>query len=107
MIALQSHLRQSDISAAMSAFTFLRNLSTSTSIVTGTVLIQHTISSGSLTTIIGQGSSGAVRSTQYMVGLRNMWIFYTCTASVTIHATFFIKSKALKKKETQEEVPGA
>ncbi len=107
MIALQSHLRQSDISAAMSAFTFLRNLSTSTSIVIGTVLIQHTIGSGSLTTIIDQGSSGAVGRTQYVLGLRNMWIFYTCTASVTILATFFIKSKALKKKETQEEVPGA
>jgi MFS family permease len=103
MIALQSHLRQSDISAAMSAFTFLRNLSTSISIVIGTVVIQQTIGSGSLTTVIDNGSSGASSRKQYVLGLRNMWIFYTCTASVTIFATFFIKSKKRKTKGSQEQ----
>lgn len=107
MIALQSHLRQSDTAAAMSAFTFLRNLSTSTSIVLGTVLIQHTVGSGSLTTVIDHGSSGAVGRKQYVLGLRNMWIFYTCTASITILATFFIKSKELKKNDSQEDVSAA
>lgn len=104
MIALQSHLRQADIAAAMSAFTFLRNLFTSISIVIGTVLIQQTIGSGSLTTVIDHGSSGVADRKQYVLGLRNMWIFYTCTASVTILATFFIKSKQMKKVETQDEV---
>ncbi|CEJ57046.1 hypothetical protein PMG11_05754 [Penicillium brasilianum] len=104
MIALQSHLRQSDISAAMSAFTFLRNLSTSISIVIGTVVIQQTIGSGSLTTVIDNGSSGAANRKQYVLGLRNMWIFYTCTASITILATFFIKSKKTKTKDLQEQV---
>ncbi|KAF3390473.1 hypothetical protein F1880_009062 [Penicillium rolfsii] len=103
MIALQSHLRQADISAAMSAFTFLRNLSTSVSIVIGTVLIQQTIGSGSLTTAIDHGSSGAADRKQYVKGLRNMWIFYTCTASITILATFFIKPKQAKKADTQDE----
>jgi hypothetical protein len=96
MIALQSHLRQGDIAAAMSAFAFLRNLCTSISIVIGTVLIQQTIGSGSLTTVIDHGSSGAASRKQYVLGLRNMWIFYTCTASVTIFATFFIRSKIVK-----------
>lgn len=104
MIALQSHLRQSDIAAAMSAFSFLRNLSTSVSIVIGTVLIQQTLHSDSLTTAIDNSSTAVEDKKLYVHGLRNMWIFYTCMASLTIAATCFIKPKVLKKKESQEEV---
>lgn len=96
MISLQSHLRQEDIAAAMSAFTFLRNLFTSTSIVVGTVLIQNTLGSGSLTTEIDGGSAGDSKRNEYVVGLRNMRIFYTCVAAVTMLAACFIKPKVEK-----------
>ncbi|KAF7717009.1 Uncharacterized protein PECH_003176 [Penicillium ucsense] len=104
MIALQSHLRQADIAAAMSAFSFLRNLCTSLSIVIGTVLIQQTLHSNSLTTAIGDGSAADTDKQLYVHGLRNMWIFYACVASLTIVATCFIKPKALKKTESSEEI---
>ncbi|CAI7614014.1 unnamed protein product [Penicillium pancosmium] len=106
MISLQTHLHQRDVAAAMSAFTFLRNLFTSISIVLGTVLIQQTIGSGSLTSKIDAGTEGYDRRRSYVTGLRNMWIFYTCTASVTIIATCFIKPKPVKKGEDAGEERG-
>ncbi|CAI7669577.1 unnamed protein product [Penicillium manginii] len=102
MISLQTHLRQKDVAAAMSAFTFLRNLFTSISIVLGTVLIQQSIGSGSLTSRIEAGDEGDDRRGTYVTGLRNMWIFYACTASVTILATCFIKPKGVKKSESED-----
>jgi hypothetical protein len=106
MISLQTHLHQRDVAAAMSAFTFLRNLFTSISIVLGTVLIQQTIGSGSLTSKIDAGTEVDERRRSYVTGLRNMWIFYTCTASVTIIATCFIKPKPVKKSDDSGEEHG-
>lgn len=106
MISLQTHLHQRDVAAAMSAFTFLRNLFTSISIVLGTVLIQQTIGSGSLTSTIDMGDGGDERRGIYVTGLRNMWIFYACTASVMILAACFIKPKPVKKNNDGGEEHG-
>ncbi|KAF5011426.1 hypothetical protein FDECE_2446, partial [Fusarium decemcellulare] len=55
MIALQSHVRQKDLTATMSAYSFLRSLCTSISIVIGTVLIQRAVGGGNLTSVSGHG----------------------------------------------------
>ncbi|KAM5354627.1 hypothetical protein ACJ41O_001274 [Fusarium nematophilum] len=101
MIALQTHLRQKDTAAAMSAFTFLRSLFTSVSIVTGTVLIQRTVGGGNLTSV-REGGSGTISREDYIKALRIMWIFYTCISGLMIGAAFFIKPKAPKKRQVQE-----
>ena len=114
MIALQSFLHQSDIAAAMSAYGFLRNLCTSISVVIGSVLIQHSLPSGSSLTSLhtshrddsgasaGQETEGTISKQQYMTGLRNMWTFYTAMCGLMLVSSFFIKQKRTAKKGSEE-----
>lgn len=110
MIALQNHLHQQDIAAAMSAWNFLRNLCTSISVVIGSVLIQHSLPKGSsLTSLHSSHTEGdgrqrevSVSKAQYMTGLRSMWIFYTSLCGLMIIASLFIKQKRPYKKSVEE-----
>ena len=114
MIALQSFLHQSDIAAAMSAYGFLRNLCTSISVVIGSVLIQHSLPSGSSLTSLhnshhddagtgaAQETEGTISKQQYMTGLRNMWTFYTAMCGLMLVSSFFIKQKRTAKKGSEE-----
>lgn len=102
MIALQSHLHQKDLAAAMSAYGFLRSLFTSISIVTGTVLIQRTVGGGNLISVSDKKEPGAATKTEYMSALRIMWIFYTAIAVLMVPASFFIKRKVTKKEDQGE-----
>lgn len=101
MISLQTHTRQRDVAAAMSAFSFLRSLFTSVSIVAGTVLIQRGITGGKLTAGHG-GESETPNKAEYVSALRNMWIFYTCIGALMFLSSFFIKGKPKKKVESLE-----
>lgn len=98
MIALQSHLHHKDMAAAMSAYSFLRSLFTSISIVIGTVLIQRSIGSGSLTTIHGGGQT--TDKMEYVKALHIMWSFYTGIAGLMIVAACFIKQTPTKKQSS-------
>ncbi|KAJ6021513.1 Efflux pump dotC [Penicillium herquei] len=100
MISLQSYLKPEDTAAGISAFTFLRNMFTSMSTVIGTVLMQQKIGSGSLTVAIPD----AAHRKQYVMGLRDMWIFYTSVASMSILASFFIQSDGLKRTDKKQPV---
>ncbi|GAC94361.1 hypothetical protein PHSY_001932 [Pseudozyma hubeiensis SY62] len=102
MIALQSHLHQRDIAAAMSAYNFLRNLCTSISVVIGSVLIQHSLPKGSSITSLHATSSESATKQQYMTGLRNMWTFYTALCGLMIVACAFIKQKRTAPKSEEE-----
>lgn len=113
MIALQSFLHQKDIAAAMSAYSFLRSLCTSVSIVIGTVLIQRSLSGGSLTSLHGShggGEDAETSTSDYMEGLRTMWAFYTATSGLMLVAAVFIKQKPVKKTAAEspaEDAPQA
>ncbi|KAH6989227.1 major facilitator superfamily domain-containing protein [Ilyonectria sp. MPI-CAGE-AT-0026] len=99
MIALQSHLHHKDMAAAMSAYNFLRSLFTSISIVIGTVLIQRSVGSGSLTTIHGGGQTTDKK--EYVKALHIMWGFYTGIAGLMIMAACFIKQTPTKKQSSE------
>ncbi|CAG9975903.1 unnamed protein product [Clonostachys byssicola] len=90
MIALQNYLRQRDTAMAMAAYSFLRNLFTSMSIVIGTVLMQRSMKSGSFVT---SGGQGGIDKDEYMNALHVMWAFYTGVTGLLLIAGFFIRQK--------------
>jgi Na+/melibiose symporter-like transporter len=91
MIALQSVVKQSDVAAANSAFTFLRNLVTSLSIVIGGVILQKGLGSASLTEPSTTGRVSASKdSLGYAEALSKLWIFYTAFCGVMLLSTLWI-----------------
>jgi hypothetical protein len=107
MIALQSHVRPVDISAAMSAFTFMRSLFSSASIVVGSVVLQRSLPGDGLTLGHDQGEPGETASDedtgQYVAALRTMWIVYTSICGLLLVATFFIRKADGKSGQTNLE----
>lgn len=97
MIAIQTHTHQKDLAAAMSAFSFLRSLFSSMSVVIGTVLLQRNLGGGSLTP--GQLHSNGEVQTEgpekgtYVDALHVMWAFFTGVAGCMLLAAVFIKPK--------------
>lgn len=96
MIALQSQVKQRDVTAANSAFTFLRNLITSLSIVIGGVVLQKGLGTKSLVGDAGNaGESGRHVSAgedvdAYASALSKMWIFYTAFCGVMLLSSFWV-----------------
>jgi fucose permease len=88
VIALQSNTRPDDLTAAMSALTFLRSLCTSVSIVVGSVILQAQLGKGSLSYTPTEKTDTERRA--YVAALRIMWIFYTAVSVTMICSTFFI-----------------
>lgn len=88
MIALQSQVRQRDVAAANSAFTFLRNLITSLSIVIGGVVLQKGLGANSLTGSTHVSDSNG--SEVYAKALSRMWIFYTAFCGVMMLSSLWI-----------------
>ncbi|KIW83293.1 hypothetical protein Z517_02538 [Fonsecaea pedrosoi CBS 271.37] len=119
LIALQAHIKGHDMAVATATFGFIRNLSTSISVVLGGVVFTNELSKkyGGLVPVLGperarlltSSSFGAttsiVRSLHgparhavdkaYTDSLRTMWIFYTCFAAFGIVVSLFIKKKEL------------
>ncbi|KAK1991087.1 major facilitator superfamily transporter [Colletotrichum falcatum] len=98
MISIQTHTHQRDMAAAMSAFSFLRSLFTSMSIVIGTVLLQRNLGAGGLTG--GNLHSGDQAGTappadkeSYISALRIMWAFFTGVSGCMLFTAVFIKQK--------------
>ncbi|KAF5624387.1 major facilitator superfamily transporter [Fusarium sp. NRRL 52700] len=103
MIALQTHVRQRDMAATMSAYTFMRGLFVSISIVVGTVLIQRTVHGGNLTAVSSDKAQGETDKHGYVSGLRVMWAFYTALCGLMLVSAIFIKPKPVKVEEVSSE----
>ncbi|KAF5695119.1 major facilitator superfamily transporter [Fusarium denticulatum] len=103
MIALQTHVRQRDMAATMSAYTFMRGLFVSVSIVVGTVFIQRTVHGGNLTAVSSDKAQGETDKHGYVSGLRVMWAFYTALCGLMLVSAVFIKPKPVKMEEVSSE----
>ncbi|EGU83114.1 hypothetical protein FOXB_06375 [Fusarium oxysporum f. sp. conglutinans Fo5176] len=103
MIALQTHVRQRDMAATMSAYTFMRGLFVSISIVVGTVFIQRTVHGGNLTAVSSDKAQGETDKHGYVSGLRVMWAFYTALCGLMLVSAVFIKPKPVKVEEVSSE----
>lgn len=107
MIALQTHVEPVDVAAAMSAFTFMRSLFSSASIVVGSVVLQRSLPGEGLTMGHDQGEPGETANReetgQYVVALRIMWIVYTSICGLSLVVTFFLRKADAKSSEGRVE----
>jgi hypothetical protein len=124
LVAFQANIRPSDMATATATFGFIRQLSTSISVVLGTVIYQNIMGqqSDQLVAAVGpetaaslSGSfAGASRSLieslttsqrQVVLGafthaLSRMWIFYTAVAGVGFVLSLFIRPRELSRQHT-------
>ncbi|KAJ5289125.1 Efflux pump dotC [Penicillium angulare] len=127
LVALQSNIRPADMATATATFGFVRQLSTSISVVLGTVVYQNIMSqqAGKLTASIGAeltkeistsfaGSSKALIQSlsesqrkvvleSFTFALSRMWILYTVVAGVGFIASLFIRHTELSKTHTVQK----
>lgn len=107
MIALQTHVKPVDVAAAMSAFTFMRSLFSSASIVVGSVILQRSLPGDGLTLGHNQGESGETASREdtghYVTALRTMWTVYTSICGLMLLVTFFVRKADGKSSEVNSE----
>lgn len=104
MLALQNHLRKEDIAAGTSAFTFLRSISTSVSIVVGGVVLQKGIKSSTLTDISSvRGGDVAEKRENYAQALSTLWIFYTAITGVVVLSSLMITKRVHGQDHGKEE----
>jgi len=125
LISLQSHVPQKDIATATATFGFVRNLSTSVSVVVGGVVFQNQMQKHYQTLLaalgptlaneLKGGSAGAsvgivaalppaqqaVARLAFWQSLRTMWIMYVCFAAAGIFVSIFI---GVRKLDRQHEV---
>ncbi|KAK2741410.1 hypothetical protein FQN55_008326 [Onygenales sp. PD_40] len=121
LIALQSHIKPSDLATATATFGFVRNLASSISVVVGGVIFQNCLklSVKDLTTelpprLIQQlGSNSAGASTAivaalpddqkrvvldaYTHALKYMWMFYAIMSAFGLVVSLLIRQQTLKK----------
>ncbi|KAG9571350.1 MFS general substrate transporter, partial [Aureobasidium melanogenum] len=103
MIALQSVVKQRDVAAANSAFSFLRSLVTSLSVVIGGVVLQRGLGSSSLTGDGHVSAGGGETADKYASALSNMWIFYTAFCAVMLLSAVWIGKIDLNSKSRKAE----
>ncbi|KAJ5115965.1 Efflux pump dotC [Penicillium angulare] len=127
LVALQSNIRPADMATATATFGFVRQLSTSISVVLGTVVYQNIMSqqAGKLTASIGAeltkeistsfaGSSKALIQSltesqrkvvleSFTFALSRMWILYTAVAGIGFIASLFIRHRELSKTHTVQK----
>ena len=128
LIALQSLVHPRDIATATATFGFVRNLSTSVSVVIGGVIFQNGMAkrqntlraslSPEAAEALGGGSAGAstgivaslppaqkiVATTAYTDSLKTMWILYVALAAFGIACSLaIVKQKLSKTHEVQKQ----
>jgi Major Facilitator Superfamily len=125
LIALQSTIKPQDIAAATGTFGFIRQLSTSMSVVLGGVVFTNSLakqgpylasvlpanvlaqlsasSSGSNTEFLKTipPNQKAIVNIAYTTSLQKMWIFYTAMAGLAILVSLLIGKKTLSKTHEQ------
>ncbi|KAL1958915.1 hypothetical protein VTO42DRAFT_3468 [Malbranchea cinnamomea] len=121
LVAIQSSMRPAEVATATSTFGFIRQLSTSASLVFGGVVYQNVLRKAAptlyetlgpelapsfLETIAGSNIAKMPLLTDqqrevvihvYMHSLSRMWIFYTCIAGIGILLSLFVKKRELSK----------
>lgn len=124
LVAFQANIRPADMATATATFGFIRQLSTSMSVVLGTVVYQNimgqqaeklTAAIGSkLTAEISTSFAGASKTLietldphqktvvleAFTFALSRMWIFYTCIGGVGFVLSCFIRPRVLSKTHT-------
>ncbi|QQK48165.1 MFS drug transporter, putative [Penicillium digitatum] len=124
LVAFQANIRPADMATATATFGFVRQLSTSMSIVLGTVIYQNMMSQQSAKLIASLGAETAAtvvasfggtskslvsRLTPsqrkvvlgaYTHALNRMWIFYTCMACLGFVLAIFIRRRELTRNHT-------
>ncbi|ETS75122.1 hypothetical protein PFICI_13606 [Pestalotiopsis fici W106-1] len=127
LIALQSSVDKRDIAAATSTFGFIRQLSTSISIVVGGVIFNNKMeeqypyllqslgpelanqlsgsSAGGSVTVVGalQGEQGDVARSAYWNSLRTMFILYTAVSGVGLLISPFVGQRTLSKDHKEHK----
>ncbi|CEJ57279.1 hypothetical protein PMG11_05977 [Penicillium brasilianum] len=124
LVAFQANIRPADMATATATFGFVRQLSTSMSVVLGTVIYQNMMGqqadkliaaigpeltaeitssfAGSSKTLI-QGLTESQREVvldAFTFALSRMWIFYTAVAGVGFILSLFIRPRELTKTHT-------
>ncbi|KAJ5820163.1 Efflux pump dotC [Penicillium riverlandense] len=124
LVAFQANIRPADMATGTATFGFIRQLSTSISVVLGTVIYQNVMSQqgGKLIAAIGpqrtaiisssfagsskslieklEPSQRAVVLEAFTYALNRMWIFYTCMAGLGFILSLFIRAKVLSRSHT-------
>lgn len=104
MLALQNHLRKADVAAGTSAFTFLRSISSSISVIVGGVVLQKGLHTSSLTDINSvQGSDIVQKRDSYVRALSSLWIFYTALTGLIVLSSILITKRVVEEDLDQEE----
>ncbi|KAJ5153336.1 Efflux pump dotC [Penicillium canariense] len=124
LVAFQANIRPADMATATATFGFVRQLSTSMSVVLGTVIYQNVISqqAGKLIAAIGPERTAAISSSfagsskeliksltdsqrqvvleAFTFALSRMWIFYTAVGGVGFILSLFIRPRELTQTHT-------
>ncbi|KAJ5929975.1 Efflux pump dotC [Penicillium verhagenii] len=124
LVAFQANVRPADMAIATATFGFVRQLSTSMSVVLGTVVYQNVMGQQSAKLIAAVGAEKAATISGSFAGssksliegltesqrvvvldaftfaLSRMWILYTCVAGVGFCLSLFIRPKVLSKSHT-------
>ncbi|CAI7577802.1 unnamed protein product [Penicillium glandicola] len=127
LVAFQANIRPADMATATATFGFVRQLSTSMSVVLGTVIYQNVMSQQSAKLIASLGAKNAalvsasfgnsskslvqsLTSSQrkvvldaYTHALNRMWIFYTCVACLGFVLALFIRRRELTRQHTVQK----
>lgn len=127
LIALQSTVQPRDIASATGTFMFIRQLSTSISIVVGGVIFSSGMATQASTLskelgdeithlLTGNNAESSVTSVQalsepqrgiaqraYWTALRQMFIFYVVFAGLGLCISFFVSSKKLTETHTEHK----
>jgi MFS family permease len=127
LVAFQANIRPADMATATATFGFVRQLSTSMSVVLGTVIYQNIMGqqSAKLIASLGPETAAAVSSSfggssksliesltpsqrdvvlgAYTHALNRMWIFYTATACLGFVLALFIRRRELTRHHTVQK----
>lgn len=127
LIALQSTVQPRDIASATGTYMFVRQLSTSISIVVGGVIFDNAINKqyDSLISVLGQETASlltgenaaasvsevaalpeparSIAQNAYWQALRTMFIFYVAFAGLGFVISFFVGGKTLSKEHTEHK----
>lgn len=98
MLTLQNHLQPADIFPGTAAFTFLRSLSSSISVVCGGVVLQNTLHIHSFTLSISNNTTNRNPSDgrqHYLSALSQIWMFCIAISGTMLISGLFTKQKSL------------
>ncbi|KAJ5797658.1 Efflux pump dotC [Penicillium pulvis] len=127
LVAFQANVRPADMAIATATFGFVRQLSTSISVVLGTVVYQNVMGQQSAKLIAAVGAekaatisssfSGSSKSLiesltdsqrevvleAFTFALSRMWILYTCVGGIGFFLSLLIRPKVLSKSHTVQK----